>query len=193
MTGMELQSYLPYLVNRVGHRFVVEFTPVLDRVGLDIGMWRVLATLAECGCQPVGELSHGVSINISTLSRLLGRMQKKGLIVRCRSGSDARTVLVSLTKKGSEMAASLLPDALALEDRAAADFSPDELSLLRQLLTRLYAGQCRAQSLKRPLPGQAESPVNCEGPEPGPCTTPACNHEIEGKRHSTQYIEIADP
>ena len=39
---MELGAYVPYLVNRVGQRFISDMTPVLNKAGVDIQSWRVL-------------------------------------------------------------------------------------------------------------------------------------------------------
>ncbi len=74
---MELGTYLPYLVNRVGQRFISDITPVLSEAGVDIQSWRVLIALYQRGAQTVGALSDLTSINFSTLSRVLGRMEKK--------------------------------------------------------------------------------------------------------------------
>ena len=77
---MELGSYLPYLVNRVGQRFIADMTPALNKVGVDIQSWRGLIALYQQGGQPVGALSDLTSINFSTLSRVLDRMEKKLLV-----------------------------------------------------------------------------------------------------------------
>ena len=50
---MELGAYLPYLVNRVGQRFISDMTPVLNKAGVDIQSWRVLIALYQQGGQPV--------------------------------------------------------------------------------------------------------------------------------------------
>ena len=82
---MELGAYLPYLVNRVGQRFISDMTPVLNKAGVDIQIWRVLIALYQRGGQPVGALSDLTSINFSTLSRVLDRMQKRDLVRRRRA------------------------------------------------------------------------------------------------------------
>ena len=136
---MELSTYLPYLVNRVGQRFITDITPILNEVGVDIQSWRVLIALYQRGGQPVGALSELTSINFSTLSRLLDRMEMKDLVHR-RRGSDARSFTVELTKAGREVTEKILPQANALEAVVTASFSEAELATLRQLLAKLYAG-----------------------------------------------------
>ena len=136
---MELGTYLPYLVNRVGQRFIADITPVLTEAGVDIQSWRVLIALYQRGGQPVGALSELTSINFSTLSRVLDRMEKKDLVRRHR-GSDARSFTIELTDHGREVTERIVPRATKLEALATGDFSEAELATLRQLLGKLYSG-----------------------------------------------------
>ena len=137
---MELGTYLPYLVNRVGQRFIADITPVLNEAGVDIQSWRVLIALYQQGGQPVGALSELTSINFSTLSRVIGRMESKGLALRERGNDDARSVIVRLTSGGYAVTEKIIPAATALEAEAAAAFTDAELASLRQLLAKLYEG-----------------------------------------------------
>jgi MarR family transcriptional regulator, organic hydroperoxide resistance regulator len=137
---LELGTYLPYLVNRVGQRFISDITPVLSEAGVDIQSWRVLIALYQRGSQPVGALSDLTSINFSTLSRVLGRMEKKDLVRRHRGADDARSFTIDLTANGRNVTEIILPRAAALEAKAAGDFSEAELAMLRQLLGKLYVG-----------------------------------------------------
>lgn len=137
---MELGTYLPYLVNRVGQRFISDITPVLNEAGVDIQSWRVLIALYQRGGQPVGALSNLTSINFSTLSRVLGRMENKDLIHRHRDAEDARSFTIELTNTGRNVTETILPRAVALEAQATGSFSEAELATLRQLLDKLYVG-----------------------------------------------------
>ena len=137
---MELGTYLPYLVNRVGQRFISDITPVLSEAGVDIQSWRVLIALYQRGAQPVGALSDLTSINFSTMSRVLGRMEKKDLVRRHRGAEDARSFTIDLTATGRHVTETILPRAAALEAKSTGDFSEAELAMLRQLLGKLYMG-----------------------------------------------------
>lgn len=137
---MELGTYLPYLVNRVGQRFIADIAPALSEAGVDIQSWRVLIALYQRGDQPVGALSDLTSINFSTLSRVLGRMEKTDLVRRRRDTDDARSFTVELTENGRSVTEQILPRAAELEAQATSNFSVAELATLRQLLEKLYAG-----------------------------------------------------
>jgi DNA-binding MarR family transcriptional regulator len=137
---LELDGFLPYLVNRAGQRFVADFTPSLAEADVDVQMWRVMSVLYTRGEQSAGRLSALTSINLSTLSRLVGRMAEKGLITRERQGEDARSVLIRLTDEGCRRTRTLIPAAIELERSATADFSEAEQSALKALLVKLYRG-----------------------------------------------------
>ena len=146
---MELGTYLPYLVNRLGQRFVAEITPALAARGIDVQTWRVLIALYQRGDQLLGALADLTSINVSTLSRLVGRMEGRGLVERRRGADDARAVIVALTPAGRGMTEEILPTAAGLETAATADFTEAELATLRQLLVKLYAGLDRDEAEAR--------------------------------------------
>lgn len=137
---MELANYLPYLVNRVGQKFVAEFTPTLRAHGIDIQAWRVLSVLMEQDGLPVSAVSDLTSINLSTLSRVLGRMEKGNLVERHQDDADGRSWEVTLTQDGRRIGEELLPAAEALEADALSEFSSDERDALKSYLTRLYDG-----------------------------------------------------
>ncbi|PPR11460.1 MAG: hypothetical protein CFH41_01045 [Alphaproteobacteria bacterium MarineAlpha11_Bin1] len=149
---MELSTYLPYLVNRVGQRFISDIAPTLNEVGVDIQSWRVLIALYQRDGQPVGALSELTSINFSTLSRVLDRMEMRDLIKRTR-GSDARSFTIEISASGRAVTDKILPKAAALEDVATDDFSKAELATLRQLLTKLYAGLDASKQIEDRIAG----------------------------------------
>ena len=89
---LDLDNYLPYLVNRVG-------TIIADQWGgeqlapyrLSIAMWRVMAVLASKGRQRQIDLADLTSIEVSTLSRLVTRLVRMGIVSRTRSASSSRS------------------------------------------------------------------------------------------------------
>lgn len=137
---LRLNSYLPYLVNRVGPPIEDGFADELGAAGITLQMWRVLAVLHEYGDQTVGALSQLTSIRISTLSRLISRMSRKGLVSRRRAGDDARSVIVHLLKAGRTKAEMLIPRAVAYERTLARNFTDAELAMFKHLLVKLYDG-----------------------------------------------------
>jgi MarR family transcriptional regulator, organic hydroperoxide resistance regulator len=137
---LELGNYLPYLLNRVGFALVESFTgDGLKGTGLSIDMWRVLAALSNSnGGQRQVDLSGMTSIDPSTMSRLVSRLVRMGLVTRSRSEKSNREVVVALSPKGRALVWRLIPIAQDLERKASAGLSAKELAVVKRLLGRMY-------------------------------------------------------
>lgn len=135
---LNLQDFLPYLLNRAGLRIGVMFSRDIENYDVTLPMWRVLLELWHHGDHRLGELSERTSIDLSTLSRLLVAMQRKKLIVRRRSGLDGRALSLTLTQKGLELAESIAPYAIRYEDIAMEGLSAAEVRTLKALLKIVY-------------------------------------------------------
>jgi DNA-binding MarR family transcriptional regulator len=135
---LNLQDFLPYLLNRAGLRIGVMFSRDIEDYDVTLPMWRVLLELWHHGDHRLGELSERTSIDLSTLSRLLVSMQRKKLIVRRRSGLDGRALSVTLTQRGLELGESIAPYAIRYEDIAKKGLSDSEVRTLKDLLKIVY-------------------------------------------------------
>lgn len=97
-----------------------------------------MAALLDEGEQRLGDLARVTAIELSTLSRIAAGMESKDLVLRRRSGQDARAVLITLTAKGRSIAEAIVPHALDYESTAIAGMSAEEVETLKELLQRLY-------------------------------------------------------
>ena len=135
----DLRSYLPYLLNRVGFAVTDTFGKTLADASLTVPSWRVLAVLMSDGVVRIGELATLTSIELSTLSRLVNSLQKRGLVVRKNAKNDARVVNVALTARGRSVTAALVPQAEELERRLLAGLPAGDVAELKRLLEHLHA------------------------------------------------------
>jgi DNA-binding MarR family transcriptional regulator len=138
-TKLDLGDFLPYLVNRAGMIIAEQFgTETLAPHQLSIVMWRVMAVLASNGRQNQINLAELTSIDASTLSRIVTRLVRTGLLTRTRSTTSSREVVVMLSAKGNALVARLIPQAYEIEAAAAAGLSADELAVVKRCLRRIY-------------------------------------------------------
>ena len=136
---LDLGNYLPYLINRVGFALVENFTAdALKQQGLSIDMWRVLAALSNNGGQRQVDLSGMTSIDASTMSRLVSRLVRNGLVTRSRSAKSNREVVVELSPKGRALVQRLIPIAKKLEQTASADVAKKDMAVVKRALGRMY-------------------------------------------------------
>jgi len=149
--NFDLQIYVPYLMNRAVVRIVEAFGEELKRHDLTVPMWRVLAALWHDGPSRLADLSDRTAIETSTLSRLVGTLQKKGLVSRVRSDADARAVRLDLTEQGRGLTAIIIPLALECERRTLQGLSEDEVAFLRRLLRRVYKNAAALDFSAEPL------------------------------------------
>ena len=136
---LNLNNYLPYLVNRVGAVLAAHFSEhVLAREHLTIAMWRVLAALSNNGEQRQIDLAGMTSIEASTLSRLVTRLIRMKLVTRRRSRASNREVLVELSPKGRALVRRLIPVASRLEGTASAGVRARQLKVVKRALRQMY-------------------------------------------------------
>lgn len=136
--GYRLTTSFPYLVRRLGLRIGELFDRAVAAHGVDVSMYRVMAALAEEDGQQLGHLSMLTTIEMSTLSRLVGTMAAKGLLTRRRPRGNGRIVEISLSARGRRLALELMPIAARCEAIAVGGMSAAETLRLKALLDAAY-------------------------------------------------------
>lgn len=150
-----LTAAFPYLLNRVGVRMGELFSRRLEPYGVTLPGYRVMAALWERGDQRLGDLAEMTSIELSTLSRLVGTMVRDGLVSRARLDGNARTVAINLTSKGRHLVNTLIPLAALHEEVGLRGFDPHTVAILKAALGRVYEN---LDEIDRELSGLEETP-----------------------------------
>jgi DNA-binding MarR family transcriptional regulator len=133
-----LSNSFPYLLNRVGVRMGELFSRRIAPFGVTLPMYRVMAALWEKGDQRLSDLAEVTTIEISTLSRLIGEMKRKGLVTRSRLEDNGRTVAINLASKGRSLVEELMPIAVHFADVAVSNYSEDEVDRLKNIFREIY-------------------------------------------------------
>jgi DNA-binding MarR family transcriptional regulator len=139
------------MLNRVGVQMGELFSRRIASFGVTLPMYRVMAALWERGDQRLGDLAAMTTIEISTLSRLVGEMKRRGLVSRTRLKDNGRTVAINLAPRGRSLVEELIPIAIHFEEVAVRDFPSKNISDLKAVLEEIY------QSLKSIEPEIAEA------------------------------------
>ncbi len=79
------------------------YTPLLNELGVTYPQYLVLMVLWEQDSQPVNDIARKLMLETNTVTPLLQRMEKQGIVVRQRDKDDKRKQIVTLTEKGREM------------------------------------------------------------------------------------------
>lgn len=83
------------------------------------------------------ELSERMSAKNSTITGIVDRMERDGLVVRDRSSSDRRVVLIRATEKGRELAQSVKVGAMELLTSALGSLDEKDRQELRRIVLEL--------------------------------------------------------
>jgi homoprotocatechuate degradation regulator HpaR len=132
MTTSFVHRNLPRLLLQAREAVMAHTRPGLREHGLSDQQWRVLRVLGEHGEVETGRVAREAFILGPSLTGVLTRMERDGLIRRARDAADQRRTVVDLTAKG-------LTAVAKLSHSIEAHYAFMEESLGKQKLTRLYA------------------------------------------------------
>lgn len=99
-------------------------------------LW-ALKTLQREGRLSAGQLARALAVHQSSLSILIDRLEKRGLVSRVRSRGDARVVLIEMTKRGAALSAMAPEAAQGRLLHGLQAMSRAEVSQIRRAVERL--------------------------------------------------------
>lgn len=111
-------------------------------LGLHTGQGAIISALGECGPSSQKELAEYRHVSAATISVMLRRMEKSGLVARSMS-EDGKCNLISLTAEGEAMYAALCEDRLGEPERVFAGISAEDMAAAErifQTISRNLAG-----------------------------------------------------
>jgi len=97
---LKLENQLCFRLYSAARLTMGAYHPYLDPLGLTYPQYLVLLVLWEQDKQPVCDIGKRLLLDTNTMTPLLQRMEKAGLITRTRGKEDSRQRIVSLTEKG---------------------------------------------------------------------------------------------
>jgi DNA-binding MarR family transcriptional regulator len=134
-----IDDYLVYLLARAAHQVSSEFHEQLRRRGISVAVWRVLSSLMGSEGETVTGLAETCLLQQPTMTKLLDRMVRAGLVARSPDQRDRRVVRVCLTAAGRAMAEDLALAAKAHEAELLARHPPAEAEAIKNLLRAILA------------------------------------------------------
>ena len=132
-----VDDYLLYQLASVSSGASEAFYRIVRGHGLKPPEWRVLGSLDGDEGATITGLSALSFMEQSRMTRLVERMEAKGLVRRVADPDDRRLVRVFYTDEGRAMAKVLIAEAKAHEARMLALLSPTEAARLKSLLQTL--------------------------------------------------------
>ena len=136
---LQLDNQICFRLYTAARLITQAYTPMLAELGITYPQYLVLMVLWEKDTQPVNDIAHRLLLETNTVTPLLQRMEKLGLVSRCKGKEDKRQQIVSLTEKGKaieEQAYRLVPAGMG-EQLAACPLRIEDYQNLAQQLDLL--------------------------------------------------------
>lgn len=139
-----LDQELHFLLLRAFHHSNRRVQMGAAELGLYPGQPKILEYLLEHDGCIARDICRGCVLDKSTMTSLLGRMEKQGLIGRTESSDDKRAVHVYMTEKGREYAARIKAFCRAVDETALKGIPQTDrevfLRTLKQITENLEGG-----------------------------------------------------
>ena len=112
---------------------------VAEQYGLTGSQLLVLKMLEPRGQLSLSELSERIRAKNSTVTGIIDRMERDGLVQRRRSGEDRRVVYIELTSRGRKLASDAKVDPMQLFRALLEDLPSRDAAELERITTKLVA------------------------------------------------------
>jgi DNA-binding MarR family transcriptional regulator len=134
---LRLDQQVCFALSVASRNVIALYRPVLEPLGLTHPQYLVMLTLWERDSLTVKQIGQLLSLDPATLSPLLKRLERAGLIKRDRHPADERALAVTLTDEGRALRERALQVPPQVIDRLGMGI--DELTSLHTALTRVIA------------------------------------------------------
>ncbi|WP_262047782.1 homoprotocatechuate degradation operon regulator HpaR [Bradyrhizobium sp. Bra78] len=128
---------LPMSLLRAREAVMRQFRPSLREHGLTEQQWRILRALAAIEAAEVTELARTAFLLGPSLSRILRDLEARNLIERKTAKADLRRSMVSISKEGVKLMASVAPSSEAIYAEITQRFGARKLAELQEMLGEL--------------------------------------------------------
>ena len=138
---LKLKNQLCFRLYTAARLTMGVYHPFLDPMGITYPQYLVLLVLWEQDKQPVCDIAKKMMLETNTVTPLLQRMEKAGIVKRTRGKEDSRQCIVSLTEKGKAMQeqAKHIPECLS-NDVALKMGDAEEILKMIPILDKLIDG-----------------------------------------------------
>jgi MarR family transcriptional regulator for hemolysin len=137
--GMKAQAPLGYLIHEVARLMKRRFDEEARTHGITLPQWRTLAQIAIHEGITQRALADAADTDPMTMSGVLDRLEKRGLIDRYPDPTDSRAKLARLTPAGEEVFNEARRVGLAMFESALEGITPQEREIVISALGKMRA------------------------------------------------------
>jgi len=139
----ELEDEILTAIRRIVRAIDLHSRKLVEQAGLTGPQLATLRTAMRLGPVSIGSLARSVQLGQPTVSGILDRLARRGLVRRDRSNTDRRSVVITVTPAGAQAlqdTPSLLQDRFASELEKLEDWERHQvLSVLQRIASMMAA------------------------------------------------------
>lgn len=134
MVMTDLDNSLDFMLVRVVNKLRCQIGRQLKHMDLTSEQWAVLARLREEDGLTQNELAKRILKDQANTTRILDKVEKKGLVRRVDALNDRRTYLIYLTEEGRHAVEVCNPLVQQVKEKITEVLTEDEITALRRML-----------------------------------------------------------
>ncbi|RDK05456.1 MarR family winged helix-turn-helix transcriptional regulator [Cupriavidus lacunae] len=135
----QITRSIGFFLNRARNTLLMEVDAALQDLGISGQQMGIVLSLDRGVAATPYELSKLLGIDTGLMTRMLDKLEAKGLLARSRSTSDRRVVNLTLTEKGKAVAEQIPNIVPPVLNARLKDFTQEEFIEFRRLLIE-FAG-----------------------------------------------------
>jgi DNA-binding MarR family transcriptional regulator len=124
------------LINRVRLALLEALDRALSPLNVTSAQYVILSTLAS-GADSASQICKGISYDAGAMTRMIDRLEQRGLLRRVRVADDRRTVKLQLTDEGKVLYPKMRASAMEVINGLLRGFTKAEARQLEDFLKRM--------------------------------------------------------
>jgi DNA-binding MarR family transcriptional regulator len=137
--NFHLTQSIGFHLNKARNSLLVEMDSALRPLDINGQQMGILLALTRGMAGTPFEISKLLGIDSGLMTRMLDRLEEKGLLERSRSIDDRRVVNLTLTSKGRLISAEIPSIAPEVLNERLKEFTPEEFEEFRRLLQKFVS------------------------------------------------------
>lgn len=134
----EIEASSFYLIARTAGRYAIDMENALRVIDMDLASWRALMLVHTVNPSSVSEITDRAVMRLSTMTRVIQRLEKRGLVRLDTRKGDGRVTEVFITAAGEAMVTKIRAIASRIYNIAFHDLSSSQIATLNTLLSRVF-------------------------------------------------------
>jgi DNA-binding MarR family transcriptional regulator len=130
------EESLGYLLGMARSRLIGALDGEMVEAPITATQWGILLHILEGNAKTAADLCRNLSCDTGSMTRMIDRLEEKGLVRRERSTEDRRVVNIVPTEAGRSLPQELLPTVVKVLNHSLRGFSAEELEQFKGYLRR---------------------------------------------------------